>query len=218
MFAFLRIQRQKLEQCVEFETRKLQELQSTFESDWIEFRNNQKTRKLVRIFFRFFSMNIRREKNPEKMFFLSSINHYQLSLSLVQIDQFHIHSPPGLSMTVPSQNNENHSRYIENKNHCQTFVYNADEVSLEALLDPNFRPMSTYEQPTPTMFYGNNNNNNSYHRPQRSWSTTRQMNHYERASFDPYADLGNNQVFSTIPTRRRHYHHPTLNDISIVHL
>ncbi len=35
---------------MEFETRKLQELQSTFESDWIEFRNNQKTRKLVRKF------------------------------------------------------------------------------------------------------------------------------------------------------------------------
>jgi len=39
-------QRQKLEQCVEFETRKLQELQATFESDWIEFRNTQKSRKL----------------------------------------------------------------------------------------------------------------------------------------------------------------------------
>lgn len=216
MFAFLRIQRQKLEQCVEFETRKLQELQSTFESDWIEFRNNQKTRKLVRIFFRFFSMMVRREKI---LFFFSLQSTIIISLSLVQIDQFHIHSPPGLSMTMPSQNNENHSRYIENKNQCQTFVYNADEVSLEALLDPKFRPMSTYEQPPPppTMFYSNNNNN-TYHRPQRSWSTTRQLNHYERASFDPYADLGNNQVFSTIPTRRRHYHHPTLNDISIVHL
>ncbi|CAF0796707.1 unnamed protein product [Didymodactylos carnosus] len=36
---------QKLEQCAEFETRKLQELQSTFECDWVEFRNTQKTRK-----------------------------------------------------------------------------------------------------------------------------------------------------------------------------
>ena len=42
-----RFQRQKLEQCVEFETRKLQELQQTFESDWVEFRNTQKSRKLV---------------------------------------------------------------------------------------------------------------------------------------------------------------------------
>ncbi|UJR33757.1 hypothetical protein I4U23_021184 [Adineta vaga] len=42
----LLVQRQKLEQCVEFETRKLQELQQTFESDWVEFRNTQKTRKL----------------------------------------------------------------------------------------------------------------------------------------------------------------------------
>ncbi len=33
---------------MEFETRKLQELQSTFENDWIEFRNAQKNRKLVR--------------------------------------------------------------------------------------------------------------------------------------------------------------------------
>lgn len=123
-------------------------------------------------------------------------------------------------MTVTSQNNENYPRHIENKNHCQTFVYNADEVSLDALLDPNFRPMSTYDQPSPlpTIFY-NNQNNHSYHRPQRSWSTTRHINHYERASFDPYADLGNVQVFSTIPTRRRHYQQqPNLNDVSIVHL
>ncbi|UJR13522.1 hypothetical protein I4U23_000536 [Adineta vaga] len=42
----LSIQRQKLEQCVEFETRKLQELQATFENDWMDFRNLQKTRKL----------------------------------------------------------------------------------------------------------------------------------------------------------------------------
>ncbi|CAF3859066.1 unnamed protein product, partial [Adineta steineri] len=43
------VQRQKLEQCIEYETRKLQELQSTFESDWMEFRNTQKTRKLQSI-------------------------------------------------------------------------------------------------------------------------------------------------------------------------
>ncbi|CAF1558487.1 unnamed protein product [Adineta ricciae] len=42
----LAIQRQKLEQCVEFETRKLQELQATFESDWMEFRTVQQARTL----------------------------------------------------------------------------------------------------------------------------------------------------------------------------
>jgi hypothetical protein len=33
---------------MEFETRKLQELQTTFENDWIEFHNIQKARQLVR--------------------------------------------------------------------------------------------------------------------------------------------------------------------------
>ena len=55
MLIFFVLQRQKLEQCVEFETRKLQELQTTFESDWIEFRNNQKTRKMVSKFLEIFS-------------------------------------------------------------------------------------------------------------------------------------------------------------------
>lgn len=62
----LPFQRQKLEQCVEFETRKLQELQSTFESDWIEFRNNQKSRKLVSEFFRFFFIEIIHKKTTEQ--------------------------------------------------------------------------------------------------------------------------------------------------------
>lgn len=119
-------------------------------------------------------------------------------------------------MTMTSQNNEKHPQYIETNNHCQTFVYNADEVSLDALLDPNFRPMVASEQPQqPSTSY-----NNPYHRSQRSWSTTRQTNRYERASFDPYADLGNNQTSSTIPTRRRYYdhHRPAVNNMSIIHL
>lgn len=147
------------------------------------------------------------------------------SLSLVQIDQYHIHSPPWLPMT--SQNNQKHPQYIQTNNHCQTFVYNADEVSLDALLDPNFRPMTTSEQhhqpPPPPSRPSSTSYNNTYHHSPRSWSTTRQTNQYERASFDPYADLGNNQTFSTIPTRRRHYdhqhqHRPALNNMSIIHL
>jgi hypothetical protein len=112
-------------------------------------------------------------------------------------------------MKKPSQNNEKHPQYIENNKHCETFVYNVDEVSLEALLDPNFRPMSTFEQQSPQVYY------EIPHRPQRSWSTTRHLNHYERTSFDPFADLPTIQPFSTIPTRRRH---PVSNNFSIIHL
>ncbi|CAF2709530.1 unnamed protein product [Rotaria sp. Silwood2] len=157
----LLVQRQKLEQCVEFETRKLQELQSTFESDWIEFRNTQKTRKL-----------------------------------------FHIHSCPGSPIKITGQNNEKYPQPIENNGHTQTFVFNADEISLEALLDPNFRPMTTSEQQRPQqqsqrIYYKN------YHLPQRSPSTTTQFTRYERASFDPLTDLPTIRPFSTIPIRRR---------------
>ncbi|CAF4530909.1 unnamed protein product [Rotaria sp. Silwood1] len=160
----LLVQRQKLEQCVEFETRKLQELQSTFESDWIEFRNTQKTRKLI--------------------------------------DQFHIHSCPGSPIKITSQNNEIYPQSTENNGHFQTFVFNADEISLEALLDPNFRPTTTSEQQqlrqqSQQIYYKN------HHPPQRSSSTITQCAHYQRASFDPLTDLPTTQPFSTIPTRRR---------------
>jgi len=112
-------------------------------------------------------------------------------------------------MTITSQNNEKHPQYIENNKNCQTFVYYADEISLDALLDPNFRPMTRYEQQQqqPLQVYYED-----YHRPQ---STTRQPVPYERASFDPFADLPITQPFSTMPTRRRH---PVLNNMSIIHL
>ncbi len=118
-------------------------------------------------------------------------------------------------MKMTSQNNEKHPQYIENNKHCQTFVYNANEISLEALLDPNFRPMARIEQQQqqqqkpPQIYY------EVYQRPQRSLSTTKQFTHYEKASFDPFTDLPTIQPFSTIPTRRRH---PVLNNISIIHL
>ncbi|CAF0754749.1 unnamed protein product [Rotaria sordida] len=170
----LLVQRQKLEQCVEFETRKLQELQSTFESDWIEFRNTQKTRKLI--------------------------------------DQFNIRSCPESPIKITSQNNEKHSQSIENNRQFQTFVFNADEISLEALLDPNFRPMTTLEQQrkqSQQIYY------NSYPSSQRAPSTTTQLARYVRASFDPLTDLPPIQPFSTIPTRRRP---SAFNNSSIMHL
>ena len=120
-------------------------------------------------------------------------------------------------MNMTSQNNENHQKHIENNKNCQTFVYYADEISLQALLDPNFRPMTKYEQqqqqqPQPQLkqvYYENP------HRPQRSLSTAVQPVPYDRASFDPYADL---PPYSTIPTRRRHLPPPVTNNTSIIHL
>ncbi len=110
---------------------------------------------------------------------------------------------------MTSQNNEKYSQYIENNTNCQTFVYYADEISLQALLDPNFRPMTKYEQqqqPLNQVHYENPQ------RPQRSMSSAMQHIPYDRASFDPYADL---PPYSTMPTRRRH---PVMNNTSIIHL
>lgn len=153
------------------------------------------------------------------------------SIYIIQIDQYHIHPPSWLPMNMTSQSNETRPQYIENNKHCQTFVYDADEVSLEALLDPNFRPLPVVEQqqqqqhqqqrqqqyqpqppppPQQQVYY------EIYQRPQRSWSTTRQTKHYERASFDPFRDLPPVQPFSTMPTRRRQ--NPVLNNLSIIHL
>lgn len=123
-----------------------------------------------------------------------------------------------------SQSNEKRPQYIEDNKHCQTFVYNADEVSLEALLDPNFRPMPIIKQqpqPPPPLPLSQQQQQQQqyyyeiYQRPQRSWSTTRQNNHYERASFDPFMDLPAAQPFSTMPTRRRQR---VINNLSIIHL
>jgi hypothetical protein len=112
-------------------------------------------------------------------------------------------------MKTTSQNNDKYSQYIENNGHCQTFVYNADEISLEALLDPNFRPMPIIEQQPSQVYY------QIYQRPQRTSSTIRQTNYYPRASFDPFSDLPTIQPFATMPTRRRH---PVLNNFSVIHL
>jgi hypothetical protein len=112
-------------------------------------------------------------------------------------------------MKTTSQNNERHSQYIENNRNCQTFVFNADEVSLEALLDPHFRPIPTTETPQQQIYYGNDR------LPQRSLSTSIQPARYERAQFDPLTDLSSTQPFSTIPTRRRQQ---ILNNSSIIHL
>jgi hypothetical protein len=111
-------------------------------------------------------------------------------------------------MKTTSQNNENNSHYTVNNRRCQTFVYNTDEVSLEALLDPNFRPTATSQQPQQVYY-------ERYCPPQRSLSSIAQPTHYERASFDPFADLPTTQAFSTLPTRRRHL---AFNNSSIIHL
>jgi hypothetical protein len=115
-------------------------------------------------------------------------------------------------MKPTSLNNEKYSQYFENKKHCQTFVYNADEVSLEALLDPSFRPMQRIEKPhhqSQQIYYG------SERLPHRSSSTSVQPSRYERASFDPFTDLPAAQQFSTIPSRRRPH---ILSNSSIIHL
>ncbi len=145
------------------------------------------------------------------MFFFQQI----ILLSLIQIDQFHIHSPPWLPMKTTSQNNDKYSQYIENNGNCQTFVYNADEISLEALLDPNFRPMPIVEQQQQQQRQPSQVYYEIYQRPQRPSSTTKQANYYSRASFDPFSDLTRIQPFATMPTRRRN---PVLNNVSVIHL
>ena len=125
-------------------------------------------------------------------------------------------------MKPTSQGHEKYLQSVESNRNYQTFVYNADEVSLEALLDPNFRPMTSVEQqqtqqqqqqqylPAQQVSY------QTYQSSRRSGSISAQSSRFERASFDPFADLPTVAPFSTIPTRRRHY--PALNHASIVHL
>lgn len=112
-------------------------------------------------------------------------------------------------MTSPM--NEKRPQNSETNKHCQTFVYNVDEISLETLLDPNFHPISTFEPRKLQQIYYK-----SYHAPQRSSSSTTQFACYQKASFDPSTDLPiTSQPFSTIPTRRRR---PAIDNSSIVHL
>ncbi|CAF3314632.1 unnamed protein product, partial [Rotaria socialis] len=73
----------------------------------------------------------------------------------------------------------------ENNRHCQTFVFNADEVSLEELLDPNFRPTTKLEQQQQQQQSYQQIYYKTYHSPQRSASSSTQQPRYERASFDP---------------------------------
>jgi hypothetical protein len=133
--------------------------------------------------------------------------------SIVQIEQFHVHAPRRSSLRP---NHENYSAYVEPNRHCQTFVYNADEVSLEALLDPNFRPTMSNEQEqrTTKQVYHEN-----YQQMPQIWPRATNLTRYERASFDPKADLLPVRApFLTIPTRRR-VRHPTLfNNGNIIHL
>ena len=90
--------------------------------------------------------------------------------------------------------------YFENNKNFQTFVYDADEISLEALLDPNFRPMTVEEQQQSTRIVYFNEKPKSI-----SSSSAMTPMRYERASFDPSADLPKVAPFSTIPTRRRQF-------------
>lgn len=139
-----------------------------------------------------------------------------ISLYLIQIDQFCIQ--PSRYMT--RKNNENYSQYTKDSKHCQRFVFNADEVSIEALLDPNFRPMTTYEQQQQQQL-PQQQTQAYYQTYHRSLSTAKAPIPYERASFDPLTDLSKPyQPFSTIPTRRRHQQqpHPIVNNVSIIHL
>ncbi|CAF0868970.1 unnamed protein product [Didymodactylos carnosus] len=160
----LTVQRQKLEQCVDFETRKLQELQSTFECDWVEFRNTQKSRKLIDQF----NKNLQNVENALHAFWLSPSsrgNHRSSSPSDSIYDYFsdmntnktsvhqQINRPSHSPLPSSYFDQDNYFRdYIKKLEHeqqeskHQTFVYNADETSLNVLLDPNFRPLTTNEQ------------------------------------------------------------------------
>ena len=111
-----------------------------------------------------------------------------------------------------SQNHESYSQDIENSRHCQVFVYNADEVSLDTLLDPNFRPMETFEQQQQQQQHFQQF---TYPCRQRSSSTRTPIGGYKRASFDPMIDLPTIQTISAISTRRRH---PVSNDLFILRL
>ena len=133
----------------------------------------------------------------------------------MQIEQFHIHKPPRTIKKRPELQQQNFpvsSQYVETNRNFQTFVFNADDVSLEALLDPNFRPMSSIEQqqkapPIPIVY--------QQMQPARSSTSTNQKIRYERASFDPYEDSTSPAPFLTIPTRRRQQ---ILNNSSIFRL
>ena len=92
----------------------------------------------------------------------------------------------------------------------QTFVYNADEISLEALLDPSFRPMTTptsSQQVYPT----------NYHSAPHSLANVMPNIRYDRASFDPSIDLPAVQPFSTLPTRRRRPQ-SNVDNVAIIHI
>lgn len=137
----------------------------------------------------------------------------KIIFSLIQIDQYHIHSSPRLPMKTASPSNEKYAQSIENNRNCQTFVYDADEISLETLLDPNFRPTTISNQRSmrqPQQIYYEAPNY-----PRRALSTVAPYGRYERASFDPLTDLPTVQPFATNPTRRRF---PVVNDASIIHL
>ena len=140
--------------------------------------------------------------------------------SIIQIEQFHSHKPPRSPMIAASQRHKTYSHPVETNRDYQTFVYNADEVSLETLLNPNFRPMTIVEQqqqqqqqPPPPVRPASYQ---TYHSSRRSGSISVQDSRYERSSFDPLADLPAVLPSSTMPTRRRH--HPALNQTSIIHL
>lgn len=140
------------------------------------------------------------------------------------MEKFRIAKPPRLAKNHYEnlQKIDIPSEYFHATRNCQTFVFNADEVSLAALLDPNFNPMTVIErhhhhqsqgdeqqrqrQPSIPIVYPEN-----YPKSASANPTAR----YERASFDPYADLAPAAPFLTIPTRRRHL---ILNDPSIVRL
>ena len=141
-----------------------------------------------------------------------SLENDRFSLFIIPIAQFQTRTSDWSSMKAASQTNINYSQPVDNRRDCQTFVYNADEVSLEALLNPNFRPMVTPKRrPSSRQLHYEN-----YVAPQRSSSNSTQQARFERASFDPLRDLPAVQAFSTIPTRRRQHH--ALNYSSIVHL
>ena len=63
-----------------------------------------------------------------------------LDFSLIQIDRSRASVPLPLPMPMISRKDDIDPRSIENHERSRLFIYHADEVSLESLLDPKFRP------------------------------------------------------------------------------
>ena len=68
------------------------------------------------------------------------MNSVPLDFSLIQIDRSDVTVSMPLSMPMISRKDDIDARSFENHALSHLFIYDADEVSLQSLLDPKFRP------------------------------------------------------------------------------